>query len=133
MSLFKNTYSGLITGGLGLPACCGMITLQFHVFKCTIAVIPGAPIGGSTPVTQGGFYVPFPKKMTQTTKQVLITVKFSRDHVWRKAYVVDNYKADIIVKIFNIINTITNNFNVGVNTIKHKYKQVTAIFTKVDK
>lgn len=49
------TYSGLITGGLGLPACQGMITMRFHLFP---VFTPPPPVdtsggGGSYPLKPG--------------------------------------------------------------------------------
>lgn len=108
MSLFKHSYSGLITNGLGLGACCGLLTMGFSVFKCNIEIVPPyvrrrAVSGGSVPV--GSFYIPVTKPITYDSRVVIVTVKV-KENTWKKAYVVDKSKADIIVRVINVITTI---------------------------
>ena len=57
MALFKRSYSGLITGGLGMPACCGLLTMGFGLFRCKIEVVdpPHPPSGGGG---GGGGHIP---------------------------------------------------------------------------
>lgn len=137
MSLFKNSYSGLITKGLGMPACCGLLTMGFGVFFCTVEVItpppPGGGGGGSIAI-KPGVHVPWrPKQIKGKTKTVQITVKFSKDRAWRRAYIVNNVRADILVKVINVINSTASRFSVGVNRVRQVTKQVTAVFRRSDK
>jgi hypothetical protein len=137
MALFKNSYSGLITKGLGMPACCGMLTMGFGLFVCKIEVIVppegGSGGGGGSFAVHPGIYVPWPKKVSAKTKQVQITVKFKERPAWRRAYVIDSAKADIVVKVINIVNAVSSRVTVGVNQMRHAVKRVTAVFTRRDK
>lgn len=131
MTLFKHSYSGLITGGLGMPACCGMITMGFHVFKCKIEVVP-PPIrppntGGGGPYVANGFYIPMTKQLTHTTKMVLITVTY-KDRTWKKAYVVDRIRATVAVKAVNFLNAVKKKIEIGVGALRRVKHQVTAAF-----
>ena len=137
MSLFNNTYSGLITKGLGMPAC-ALLTMGFGAFGCTITVGPPPPIGniggvgggGSFPTSQ--FLVPLSTKPRQKTKQVLITVKIGKSS-WRRAFIVLNNKADVIVKVVNIVNTVKDKVSVGIEAIRRTSKKVSAVFDRSDK
>lgn len=137
MALFNNTYSGLITKGLGMPsACCGLITMGFGLFKCTIEIIippPSGGGGGGSFAVHPGVYVQWPKKITPKTKMVLVTVKFDEKRVWRHSYTVDGRRADITVKAVNMINKTTDKISVGVDSIKKAARSVTAIFKDEDK
>lgn len=128
MALFKHSYSGLITGGLGMPACCGLITMGFGLFRCRIEIHDNpATHGGGTPVT--GFYVPMTKPITTNTKMVLVTVRLGQK-TWRKSYVVDRFKASVIVRVVGLISTIKQKIIVGVDSIHRASQRVTAIFRK---
>lgn len=137
MSLFTHNYSSIITKGLGSPACCSLIVASFSLTgMCNVEIVvptpityPTANIGGGG----GGFLVPFPKDLQQQTKMVLITVKFTPDKVWRKSYVVDSDKADILVKVMNFGNKAKDNISIGIEHIKTATKRVVAIFTPDDK
>jgi hypothetical protein len=135
MALFKHTYSGLITNGLGMPACCGMLTVGFHLFRCKIEVLEppvvpgGGGGGGGMVVTQPGIYVPW-KPKPKAPKLVQITVKMSNDKVWRKAYKVSDRQADKFVRVINFVNATTARIAVGVDQIKHASKRVVAIFSR---
>lgn len=133
MALFKNSYSGLITKGLGMPACCGLITMGFGLFFCKIEVIEPPPEGGSgggSFATHPGIMVPFRTKIQQKTKNVQITVKFSKKQAWRRSYVVTTRKADIVVKVINIVNAVTSKLTVGIDRVRQATKRVTAVFNK---
>ena len=130
MALFKHSYSGLITGGLGMPACCGMITMGFHVFKCKIEVVPPPvrpPNIGGGPYVANGFYIPMTKQLTHTTKMVLITVTY-KDRTWKKAYVVDRVRAAIVVKAVDFFNAARKKIEIGVSALRRVKHQVTAAF-----
>lgn len=131
MALFKHSYSGLITGGLGMPACCGLITMGFGVFKCKIEIVTPIPppnIGGGGPYVANGFYIPMTKQLTHTTKFVMVTVTY-KEHTWKKAYVVDRIRAKIAVKVVDFINATRKRIDVGVSAIKRARHYVTAAFT----
>jgi hypothetical protein len=137
MALFNNTYSGLITKGLGMPACCGLITMGFGLFKCTIEIIippqpPSGGGGGGSYAVHPGVYVEWPKKITPKTKMVLITVKMG-EKAWRHSYTVDGRKASITVKAVEFINNTTHKISVGVDAVKSATRRVTAYFKDDDK
>ena len=131
MALFTHSYSGLITGGLGMPACCGLITMGFHVFKCKIEIVnpPIRPpnIGGGGPYVANGFYIPMTKQLTHTTKFVMVTVTY-KDKTWKKAYVVDRIRAKIVVKAVDFINAARSRIEIGASAFKRVQRQVTAVF-----
>lgn len=135
--LFTNTYSGLITKGLGMPACCALLTANFGLIcGCSIAIIeppPGGGGGGGSYAVEPGIYVPWPKKITPKSKMVLVTVKFSPEKTWRRSYVLPNTQANILVKAFNVVNSATAKMTVGVNQLKLATKRVTALFKRDDK
>ena len=138
MSIFNNSYSGLITNGLGLPAC-NLITMNFGIFfGCTISIGPTGPTGpkggggGGGSYTTSEFLVPFPNKLRQTTRMVLITVNIG-ERKWRKTYTVLRERAEIIIKVVNLYNTIRDQMYVGVNSFKRASRRVTATFTRKDK
>jgi hypothetical protein len=131
MSLFTHRYSGLITKGLGLPACQGMLYMGFGVFNFTIR-IGGGGGGVFVPPTTTGFYVPLPKQLNKLTQTVLITVKM-REHSWRTSFIVTRGKADMIVKVINVINSSKDKINVGISSLKRYTRQITAVFKRSDK
>ena len=126
MSLFTHTYSGIITRGLGLPACCGIITASFGLMcGCTIEVIIPPAGGGGGSFVSPSFLVPFPENMKKCDRIILITVKFSEKNTWRKQFMVDVCNADKIVKVINIVNNMKDKISVGID----KIKQITRIVT----
>lgn len=134
MALYTHNYSAIITGGLGGSACCSILSANFGLnCGCTVeVVIPPPPIftGGSGGGPVSGFFVPLPLKMKQQTRMVLVTVKFSQDNAWRRSYVVDVSRADMVVKIINLINTSRDKLSIGINQIKTIGRAVTAIFKR---
>lgn len=133
--LFNNKYSGLITNGLGMPACCGMITMGFGLFSC-IVIVTEPPVtggGGGSIVVQPGIYVPWKGKPPARTKNVQIIVKFSKDQTWRRSYVVSSRGADFLVKVMNVVNAASARLFVGVERLKHAARRVTAVFARTDK
>lgn len=135
MALYNNTYSGIILKGLGGKACCGIITMGFGLFKCTIEVIipPQSGGGGGSYAVHPGVYVEWPKKITPKTKMVLVTVKFDEKRVWRHSYTVDGRRADITVKAVKFLNKTSERIAVGVDSIKKTARRVTAVFKDDDK
>jgi hypothetical protein len=59
-----DSMGGILTKGLGAPACCGIILAQFNLAKCcqyTVTVTPPQYDGGSIPLAPGqihNFYTP---------------------------------------------------------------------------
>lgn len=129
MSIFTTNYSPLVTCGLGGTACQTLILAKFGLTGITEVIIVVPPSGGG-PVNVGGFYVPLPRKMTQQTRMVLITIKLSEQHVWRRSYVVDVMNADKIVRVMNFVDSIKNKLMIGVEHMKYVGKRVVAVFKK---
>lgn len=133
MALFTNTHSGLITKGLGLPACCGLITMGFGVFKCTITIPPPVVgVGGG-----GGPYPPAailnPARGTPTkgyinyhtprdprvanTRYIQITLKLG-DKTFEKIFTTDDTGAEKVVRVVDVINKAKQRISIVVNNIK---------------
>lgn len=137
MALIKNTYGGIITRGLGLPACCGLVTVQFGILcGCTVQVIP-PPVGGGggSYAISPGVYVPWPKsKQRECDRMVIVTVKFSEEKTWKRSYIVDVCNADRIVRVMNVVNSSLQRLSVGIEGIKRAVRRVTTVFDqKLDK
>lgn len=118
-------YGGLITKGLGLPACQGMITASFTLLGCTVdVVVPPplkyTPVGGSRPFAPGeihNFYkpvgsyrtpswqpLPVPLPVTDPKTHVHVHVKIGGKTI-DKDFLVRRDRAAVIVKIINAANT----------------------------
>lgn len=130
MALFKNTYSGLITGGLGMAACCGMITMGFHLFKCTIEVLPPVSGGGGSQPSSPEYLIPY--KFNARDYTVKITVQFKDGKKTTKSYKVTKKRADLYVKIANWSLSVQQKVQVGVQSFKRVAKTITTSF-KTDK
>lgn len=141
MSIFKHTYSGLITGGLGNPACCGLITMQFHVFKCKIEIITppsGGGGGGSYPLAPGqiqNFYKPVqpdkfyvPRKPQYQTIIVRITMD---GKVTTREYKTFPVVAKAIAKIINITTLAYESIKVRANNLRNKFGAVVASIKRI--
>jgi hypothetical protein len=136
MGLLKHTYSGLITNGLLMPACCGLLTMGFGLFKCKIEIInpPIIPGGGGGGIgTVSGLNIQRPSYIPRKTKVVQITVNFTKDSIWRKSYIIGERKADIFVKVFNIVNSITSKITITVKKLQSATRKITAVFKNTDK
>lgn len=131
--MLRNSYGGLITNGLCLPACCGMITMHFSLFKCKVEIVepPTGGGGGGGFATGPGYYAVPATTSNLCTKYVIIDIKFTKKYQWRKHYVVDCEKADGIVKVFNFVNTMKSKTRVGIDKIKQSRRAVTAVFKNV--
>jgi hypothetical protein len=136
MSLIKNGYGGIITGGLGLPACQGMITMHFHLFTLRVEPPPSGGGGGGGPyppsTSTGTFYTP-QSRSYQHTKYVTVHIDFKNGKKWKQQYIVGTLRADIIIKVSGWINTMQSKVRVGVDNIKRAGRAVSAMFTKEDK
>ncbi len=133
MSLFTTNYSTIITKGLGGDALCSLILAQFSISGfCNIIVAPppNIALGGGGWAPNGGFYVPFPKQLNQQTRMILITVKFSEKHIYRKSYVVGKGSSGIVIRAINFTNSVKDKIAIGVDKIQQIGTKVTAIFKK---
>lgn len=124
MSTLNTRYSGLITKGLGLPACQGLITMNFHVFKLDAHISGGG--GGPYPIgsqyipymTPANGYTPFGTGKVPNMKTIDISIKFATNpKTWRKSFVVTEGQAKHIVKIINIVNRLRNKIKVSIGSI----------------
>lgn len=125
MSTLSSRYSGLITKGLGLPACQGMITMNFHVFLFQ-ANIGG---GGGGPIPVGKQYIPYYTPANGTTpfgtsnrvqhnRTVDITIKFaSSPKTWRKSFMITEGQAKHVIKIINIVNRLRSKIRFNISDI----------------
>lgn len=118
MTIDVGVKGGIITGGLGRPACQGMITM--FPFSLYCAVVP-APLrgGGSIPLAPGeiqNFYQPvdpslgtkpvegnFVDPSVYGKKIVRIVLKFN-GHTYESEYLVSEKRAKTVVKIINLVN-----------------------------
>lgn len=133
MSVIINNAKGLIiTGGLGGPACCALITAQFSlVCKCSILVVT-SPGGGYYPyhvVTP--YYTPW-RAPAQDTCLVLVDIKLGDNH-WRKTYVVDRGKGDTIITIVKVFNKIRSGVTAAATSVKRVARKALVYFTPSDK
>lgn len=138
MALFNNTYSGLITKGLGMPACCGLLTMGFTLFKCTINVIPIPPTpggggGGGSYAIHPNVYQPFNRSRASRRRRLEIVVRVNDQHTWRRSYDVTMQAAGFVVRAMNIVNAATSKLSVTVNGLKRVTRQVFARFRSSDK
>lgn len=130
MALFTNSYSGLITGGLGMPACCGMLTMGFHVFKCTIEITP-IPIPSSG---GGGHHVQVRNVPLDLHKQRNVTITVTlKGKTWKHTNMVTERKATIIVKAINIVNRARRTVSAVASNVARVGRSISAIFTDTDK
>lgn len=133
MALITSTKGLIITGGLGGPACCVLLTANIFslVCGCKLQIIT-SPGGGYYPyhvVTP--YYTPW-RAPSQDTCLVLVDVKLGEDH-WRKSYVVDRGKGDTIITIVKVFNTIRSGVSAAATSIKRVAKKALVYFTPRDK
>ena len=125
---------GIITGGLGRPACKGMIINAPFQLACFVVEIPKKAVsGGSIPLAPGeiqGFYKPVdPSIYTQPTEgnlvdpsvfgktvvKVRVTSKFFEGE---KEYLLTDKKAKFVITAANIANVTTKQIKVMAQNIK---------------
>ena len=113
---------GIITNGLGLNACTGMIiTTQFHLFGFEVVVPPvQTPFegGGSFPLAPGeiqGFYKPVQPgelpfltpydydPLAKKKRHVIMSVTFGERKI-EKEYLVSDKRANTVVSVINLLN-----------------------------
>lgn len=148
-TLFTNTYSGIITGGLGDDATHGMITMKFSLFTLAEVGIMYIPGGGPYPKPGAwnvipsnqlqDFYKPYAatnestkvvaSEITKTPPfyvpavlprtYVRVRIKVG-EKVHEKEYLVSSKSYKVIVNVANFINRTVTRGSVLVNAIKLK-------------
>ncbi len=124
MATLNNQYSGLITKGLGLPACAGLITMGFSLFHIQINVQPSPPpnIGGggwaAHAVPANPYYTPLNQSNYLKPRVIDISIKFKGTKTWRQSYSVTDNQAKHVVKVINIVNKIKSNIKVKISNLK---------------
>lgn len=120
-----DSMGGLLTRGLGAPACCGLILAQFNLAKCcqyTITTSNPQYDGGSKPLAPGeiaNFYTPVsggkttnplkpldylqPYNPPQPVEKITITLTIRDGDTITKEYFVPKYKSKIIVNIVRFV------------------------------
>ena len=141
--LFRNTYSGLITKGLGGPAGCGLITLGFGVFVCSVTVTPIIPppvpvipgfgggggfVGNGSIATHPNIYAPYTGNARKERRHVTVSIKFNEKSVWRTQYNLSLQRANLVVRVVNITNVAARWINISVDNIKRASRSVIARF-----
>lgn len=130
--VFTKPYSPLITGGLGMSACCGLLLGGLGSFSCFVGITPppsgGGGGGGSFPV-HPSIYVPWPKSVRKktNTRVIVVTVKIS-DKKFTKNYLIPEKRTKIAVKVINFLNFTASTLTVGVNNLQRTARKVKAIF-----
>jgi len=133
--MLNNPVGGLITKGLGLPACKGMITNQFHLscgfeFKVVVSG-QGGPYpypawnrienihNFYTPTEEQPLHVPLSDEANYFRKHKTITISVQyNEHTIEKIYRVSESKAKWIVSVVNLLNATKDRITVHANNIK---------------
>lgn len=132
---------GIITGGLGRPACEQIITRAFHLYCDALPVGEGGG-GGPYPrpahnvIPDGGiqdFYkeVDLSKPANQDDRafdlsqkyRVMIRLKI-REREHSKEFVVDRHRKNLIVKAVNFINKTRDNITITISKVSAATKQL---------
>jgi len=158
-----DSMNGIITGGLGvgLPACCNLITMRFHLGKrCHIDVIPPVippvhiqePGGGSYPMAPGSaknifqpvgqpripiganppFYVPVSDKLGDKAGQFKFTVVWDNKEVI-KDYVLPNRSGRIVINLLQITDVTRDKIKIMSTNIRKITNNIKLIFHKYTK
>jgi len=136
---------GILTKGLGAPACCGLIIAKFGLSKCcqyTIEVIPVEGIGGgggSRPLAPGeihNFYTPVgqtnPLKPLQYLQpyndlrgpvdKIVITLTTSDGNNHTKEFFVPRHKSRVLINVTRIIASIGGFVHVTTSNIQTRLR-----------
>ena len=138
MAVVTNGYGGLITGGLGLPGCQGMIVNVFHVVPC-VAIFVAGPGGGGGPYPgpawnktgdiqnfyqpvlpeQQPYHIPMDKEADyfRKTKIITVDVNIKGMHV-EKTYSVSEHTANRVVSVLNLLNVTRDRMGVKIQKLK---------------
>lgn len=130
MATLNNRYSGLITGGLGLPACSGLIVNFFGVTTCLTIITNGPISGGSIPLLPGeiqNFYTPVDNQVSSQgrlakpyvydKKVVKITVSYKKLKS-EKEFMVNKTQEKILITVVNLVNTTRSRMKVTIENLK---------------
>ena len=118
-----NAVTGIITGGLGLPACKGMIVNNFRVGLCIVEVIE-RPVGGGGGSTAIGTAVR-PDYINDTdytpvepTREVIIRVRFDKDSIkFTRNYTVKPRTGKVIIKALSTTAFVIDKVKIAVTNI----------------
>lgn len=130
-------YSGLITGGLGLPACRGIIPMRFHLFAQEIPSEPGGGSPGSYPLNPGSvqnfyqevgqpkipldtqsepYYVPM--EYDPRPKQIYKVVVQFGGREFEKTVILNRRGRKVLFSVLNFTNATINRINITVEKFK---------------
>lgn len=114
MATIPNSTNRLITKGLGGPACQGLITMYFSVFKIEISpVSTGGSGGGPYPANSGAwnqatpqanpafFYVPAGQDWDPEKFVVKVTINLEEKEISRH-FIVGKKRKNTIIKVNNL-------------------------------
>lgn len=112
-------------------ACCGIITMQFHLFVCKISITPppvsGGGGGGPYPTSPQMLYTPLTNQWRNGTRLVIVTVKIN-DSKWRVQYILDRTKVDILINVINFVNRMKDRSTILIDNIRLVIKKVMVRF-----
>lgn len=153
MAIITSAKGLIVTGGLGGPACCALLTAPFSlVCGCVLITVSPPGTGGwaQYPVTNipgvppgSAYYTPAPKRYGQEMRYIMLTVKWS-EREWIRRYLVQKDTADILVSVVGAFNNITvtvkglfhatgSNVQVFFSGLKRIVKKAVAMLKQDDK
>lgn len=111
------------------------VAIHFGGARVEIVVPPSGGGGGPYPVVSRGpgYYTLDPRFLKKSTRYVIVNVDFKNGKSWKKHYVVDVDKADLIIKIINWTNRLKTQISIGVESIRKVGGKISALFTRNDK
>lgn len=125
----------IITGGLGVnhKACDGIITTHFSLYCREITPPVPPPVGGGGGPYPGHAWNKFdsawdvfqpvdkdyydPDKVYKTKKEIVLKMKFG-EKTLERIYLVPIKRANIIIKVLNVINATTKQYKFAVSSAK---------------
>lgn len=109
--------------------------IHFIGIRITAQVVTGGSGGGPYTFLQRGpgYYTLDPRYLSKSTRYITVKVEFKEGAKWRKDYVIDIDKLDVVIKIFNWVNRLKDRINVGVEHIRKAGNKVSAMFKRSDK
>lgn len=134
-------YAKIITGGLGAPACRGLLTADFSLAGCTFEVhvggggpYPGPAINKLSPGEIHNFFKPINPESTDWLvkkdfpagdyKQVTIKMTL-RNKEYHYDTLVSKETAKDVITISKIATKIRDDIKIAVNTIEHQINKAT--------
>lgn len=129
MALYNNSYSGIITQGLGGSACYSILTYQFGVFAIEIGPTPPpANIGGGGPYPTAAIHQPVNWHTPKTNawkyqpRQVNIKVKLGEQE-WSRQYVLSYGKARAVIAVSKVISNVVKKVSAVVSNIRTRMRR----------